>query len=49
MEVERVLVVADMEVGMAGTTTARSVDREDTEMGLEVVVEAWVRGASWLE
>lgn len=38
LEVERVLVVADMEVGMAGTTTARSVDREDTEMGLEVVV-----------
>lgn len=38
LEVERVLVVADMEVDMAGTITARSVDREDTEMGLEVVV-----------
>ena len=38
LEVERVLVVADMEVDMAGTTKARSVDREDTEMGLEVVV-----------
>lgn len=38
LEAERALVVADMEVDMAGTTTARSVDREDTEMGLEVVV-----------
>jgi hypothetical protein len=40
LEVERVLVVADMEVDMAGTTTARSVDRADTEVGLEVVLDS---------